>query len=269
MTAMAGDDLSFAIMSALLAAFSMGVINYAAVRPLIGLPQAMAPGLCAIPFILMSGRPELIAVAALMFVLPLSVITMSHQQSRILMEVFNGRYRERVAARTDVLTGLLNARAFEEAVGEIPRDAPVAAIFIDLDGFKPVNDKYGHAVGDAVLRAVAARLVSVCDPADIVARVGGDEFTVLSSGNCVAAAKAAADRMLREISAPYWVDDCRVEIGASIGVAVRNTPDCTVTNLIRSADMAMYEAKRRGRGQVFVFVDPLAKTLLKPVQSAA
>ena len=159
-------------------------------------------------------------------------------------------------ARTDPLTGLLNRRAFLE---EIERHAsrltkeeqPGTLIFVDLDHFKPVNDRLGHEAGDQVLRHTAALLRKTFRPTDLVARLGGDEFAVWLNGadHMTAAERAehlrdAAPRELAEITGP---DGPRLSM--SIGIASRAAgEDEPLDSLIRRADMAMYKVKRGGRG---------------------
>ena len=254
-TALAGDELSFAVMVMLLAAYSTGLIKYVAVRLYFGMVQAAAPALCAIPLLLATGRPDMYVVAALMTILPLNAIGVSWQHSRIMLEVFTTRGRERSAARTDVLTGLMNRRAFEEACDAAPASGPVAAIFIDLDGFKPVNDQYGHTAGDDVLRQVAERLLAVGGVTDVIARVGGDEFALLLTGRRALVAEAFADQLLATISGEYVAADAKVEVTASLGVAKSVLPRQFIGDLVRRSDTAMYKAKRMGRGQVVLFDD--------------
>jgi diguanylate cyclase (GGDEF)-like protein len=159
-------------------------------------------------------------------------------------------------ARTDPLTGLLNRRAFLE---EIERHAsrlqreeqPGTLIFVDLDHFKPVNDRLGHEMGDMVLRHTAALLRRTFRPGDLVARLGGDEFAVWMNGadHMTAAERAeflrdAAPRELVEVTGP---DGPRLSM--SIGIASRAASESEpLDSLIRRADMAMYEVKRGGRG---------------------
>lgn len=123
----------------------------------------------------------------------------------------------------------------------------VAAIVVDLDGFKAVNDSAGHQVGDAVLREIAARSASAAGPEDLVARTGGDEFLVVCSG---AKAAAAADRtrglLLDALATPVEVDGDRWTVGASVGVAIAPTP-VSFDDLLGGADQAMYDVKRSRR----------------------
>ncbi|BCY13012.1 GGDEF domain-containing protein [Actinoplanes sp. L3-i22] len=155
------------------------------------------------------------------------------------------RYR----ADHDALTGLANRSRFEECAEQalLPgAPGPVSLLLIDLDGFKPVNDTYGHHSGDRVLAEVARRLTAAAGPGDLVARVGGDEFAVLT----VTDPGPVADRVLAAFRAAFDVGDETAVIGASIGVTSARPGGHGVGQLVRDADAAMYEAKRGGRNNV-------------------
>ncbi len=155
------------------------------------------------------------------------------------------------AAMHDETTNLPNRRRLEQLSLDVNHGGPVSVIFIDLDGFKEVNDRLGHEHGDDVLRAVAERLKLHVRESDVVARYGGDEFVVVCDAGTDAALEVA-DRLLRGISDPYPFLPAGMSIGASIGVATATVPDgvFTVDRLIRSADQAMYEAKNEGGNRV-------------------
>ncbi|MBV8503796.1 MAG: EAL domain-containing protein [Paucibacter sp.] len=144
-----------------------------------------------------------------------------------------------------------NHRKGERTPGRVP--GTLAVLFIDLDGFKPVNDSYGHAAGDQVLKEVARRLRSCARADDTVARVGGDEFLLLMEDSVDAAACTALARRLCEmLSQPIEISGTTVEISASIGIAA--IPDCgDITKLIAHADAAMYAAKRAGGNTFTLF----------------
>jgi diguanylate cyclase len=164
------------------------------------------------------------------------------------------------AARTDVLTGLPNRRMFLELAGDALGDAWSSAskcsvLFIDLDGFKPVNDTFGHAVGDALLVAVGKRLEQSSPENALVARLGGDEFAILLPKNACAGAGpiAAARRVLASLQRPFDLGGGKVSIDASIGIATGPDNGKRAEDLTDAADQAMYEAKRAGRGTIRVF----------------
>lgn len=155
------------------------------------------------------------------------------------------------AATHDPLTGLANRPAFVDRLTEIAKVAgdEAAVLFIDLDRFKPVNDRHGHLAGDRVLQAVAGRLAGALRPGDLVARLGGDEFAVLCERlGHPDDAVAVADRLLRALSAPIVLDGTiEVTITASIGVAEIDGSESPEAVLAR-ADSAMRSAKAGGRG---------------------
>ncbi len=153
-------------------------------------------------------------------------------------------------ARQDALTGVANRTALFESLGiKLAGGRRVAALYIDLDGFKNVNDVFGHAVGDEVLRTVAARLSGVVRTGDIVARVGGDEFVVVSDSfedpsEAVALGCRIRDVLARRVS----ISATHVDVGASVGIAFVRGADAD--SLLSAADQALYCAKRAGRGRV-------------------
>ncbi|WP_306215939.1 sensor domain-containing diguanylate cyclase [Actinoplanes sp. RD1] len=155
-------------------------------------------------------------------------------------------FQERLAheAQHDALTGLPNRRRLQDALGSSLRDSPVAVLFVDLDGFKPVNDRYGHEAGDDLLRQVASRLSSCVREQDVLARVGGDEFVVLMPGITTPAdAHSMNARVRAALEHPFRVLGNEVRIGASVGVhlaAATDDPD----QALRAADHAMYSVKR-------------------------
>ncbi|GAA3383711.1 hypothetical protein GCM10020369_10650 [Cryptosporangium minutisporangium] len=155
-------------------------------------------------------------------------------------------------ASHDPLTGLANRSVLGDRLGEIRSlvNSPVAVLYLDLDGFKQVNDRLGHEAGDAVLRAVAARLSAAVRQSDVVARLGGDEFVVLCPGASQDEAIGLAERILAEVAAPVPYREELLQVAASIGIASRaDSADASPATLLRSADMAMYDAKRAGRGR--------------------
>ncbi len=159
----------------------------------------------------------------------------------------------------DGLTGLPNRALFMERVAQALRLASregglgCSVLFVDLDRFKLVNDSLNHTVGDRVLTAVATRLAGVLRPADTVARIGGDEFTILLDGtDSEAGARSVAVRIHHALATVFEIDGHELFVTASIGIAV-SAPCVAPTELLRNADIAMYHAKRRGRGRCVAF----------------
>ena len=158
----------------------------------------------------------------------------------------------------DPLTGLSNRRRFVEAAEKALEakvgTGSVAALFLDLDDFKTVNDSLGHAAGDSMLIAVAARLRSDLRASDVAGRLGGDEFGVLLTDlPDEAYAVAVAERLLARLVEPIEVAGVSIEVGASIGIAIVAAGVGTVDDLLGDADVAMYQAKARGKGRYQVF----------------
>ncbi|MEV6299123.1 GGDEF domain-containing protein [Actinoplanes sp. NPDC051861] len=164
------------------------------------------------------------------------------------------------AARRDGLTGLAGRALFHERLQDYlteSRAGEVALLFVDLDRFKQVNDTLGHDAGDLLLLEVARRLQAVVRSTDMAGRLGGDEFAVVLSPTGERHASTVATRIIDEVSRPYRMPDGRLAtIGASVGIALNTDDD--EHDLIRRADVAMYRAKRSGRGRSVLFRDLLA-----------
>jgi diguanylate cyclase (GGDEF)-like protein/PAS domain S-box-containing protein len=148
----------------------------------------------------------------------------------------------------DPLTKLPNRLRFLQALEtELASDEMPAVIFLDLDGFKVVNDSLGHGAGDDLLVKVAGRLRSSLRPGDLLARFGGDEFAVLVGAEVDAA--RVTERLLAALQSPFELEGRETYIGASAGIAPATCPSRAAEGVLRDADIALYEAKRRGRGR--------------------
>jgi diguanylate cyclase (GGDEF)-like protein len=212
-------------------------------------PSANVQGLV----VLLGGVLTTLLLAALVLVL-----ARSREQAMSLVAEKTGQLRHQ--ALHDALTGLPNRVLALDRVEQMlararRQDLPIAALYVDIDDFKNVNDSFGHAAGDELLRIVASRLSSVVREGDTAARLGGDEFVVLVEGSTLdAGPELVAERLLEALRRPC---DMRGEIGrelsisASIGVAfgLRESPD----ELLRDADVALYEAKAAGRDRYVLF----------------
>ncbi len=179
------------------------------------------------------------------------------------LNLYRQSRRLKMLSNTDSLTQLPNRAAFqnyldmrlrdaeearEESGGVIPRQNYFAVLFIDLDKFKPVNDEMGHEVGDQLLQAVAGRLRKNVREGDLVSRIGGDEFVMMMGGNITAEHVAlVADNLVNLLCQPFHIDGNYVQIGASVGSARYPDDAEDGETLLRNADMAMYEAKAKGR----------------------
>jgi diguanylate cyclase (GGDEF)-like protein/PAS domain S-box-containing protein len=168
----------------------------------------------------------------------------------------------RTAALYDPLTGLPNRALFHDRIcGALTqrreRELRIAVLYVDLDGFKAVNDIYGHEAGDKLLQQAGRRIHACLRRTDTVSRFGGDEFVVLLEGlNGELPALAAAEKVLDDLSAPYDIDGVPITVRPSIGVALSTSPEDHEAMLIRRADQAMYTAKRQGGGRISLWVDP-------------
>ena len=165
-------------------------------------------------------------------------------------------------AERDALTGVANRRSFQESLERVVavagdhRDTIAAVLFIDIDDFKIVNDTLGHAAGDELLVAVTERIGGLIREGDLVARLGGDEFAVLTEDlPDLRKARSMAERLIRELRAPYAIGGQSVSISASIGVAGARDAVDGAHDLVRNADVAMYMAKAGGKAGFAVF-DP-------------
>ncbi len=165
-------------------------------------------------------------------------------------------------AERDSLTGAANRGMFQHALeGTLatPRKGslPITAVlFLDLDDFKVVNDTLGHAAGDALLVAVTERITELVREGDLVARLGGDEFAILTpDDDDLHRSRAMAERLVRELRAPYLIRDRQVAATASIGIASARSSDQTSEEVLRNADVAMYMAKANGKSRFAIF-DP-------------
>lgn len=162
----------------------------------------------------------------------------------------------------DSLTSLPNREHFLARLAEARRQAHgsglgVGVVFVDLDGFKLVNDSFGHAVGDELLVAIARRLQGAMRESDLVARFGGDEFLVLADRlDDPTDAGRLAWRLAGALRAPFAVAGRSIAVTASFGVAYSDETDRADEDLVRMADAAMYQAKERGRNRVAVFGEP-------------
>lgn len=162
-------------------------------------------------------------------------------------------------AHHDLLTGLPNRRLFldrlEQEVKHAKRSAlPFAVLFMDLDGFKAVNDSFGHEVGDRLLSDVADRITDCVREADTVARLGGDEFTVILTGTGQRnSAGTVAQTIINALSKPFHIDKHLAQISVSIGVTFYPQDASTPAALLETADRAMYKAKKSGPSRAYFF----------------
>lgn len=171
---------------------------------------------------------------------------------RLRQQVQQGHERENTLAYSDTLTGLPNRQLFNDRLGMAIATAyrqlsKVALIFIDLDGFKKVNDTLGHDYGDLLLKQVAERLKKVTRDTDTVARLGGDEFTIILNLRDKTDAELVAQKILVALAEPFDLNGQPAHIGGSLGIGMYPADGTTAADLIKKADAAMYEAKHSGK----------------------
>jgi diguanylate cyclase (GGDEF)-like protein/PAS domain S-box-containing protein len=177
-------------------------------------------------------------------------------------------------ANHDTLTGLPNRKLFQERLGQAiawaqENGQQVALLFLDLDGFKQINDSFGHDMGDLLLKSVSRRLTGCLRGSDTVSRLGGDEFTVILPAIPTAQdAARVADKILSTLSKPFEIQDHAIDITISIGVSLYPHLADSVESLLKSADTAMYQAKDLGKNRhQFAFDRNGSSPLAPPVAS--
>jgi diguanylate cyclase (GGDEF)-like protein/PAS domain S-box-containing protein len=174
----------------------------------------------------------------------------------------------------DPLTGLANRTLLLDRIAHAlaragRSDSPTTVLFLDLDGFKTVNDSLGHAAGDELLRAVADRLAVHLRPTDTIARLGGDEFAILLEDTGTEAATPIAERLGRGLAAAFNVRGREIVARASIGIATGAPGQRAADELLRDADLAMYMAKREGKGGHAVFEAAMHTAVLERLELEA
>jgi diguanylate cyclase (GGDEF)-like protein len=188
--------------------------------------------------------------------------------NRLLEKLRSSQAQLAEIAHHDQLTGLPNRRLLSDRIGQTlarshRNGTALAVLFLDLDGFKPINDQYGHEAGDEALIQVGRRLSMVVREVDTLARVGGDEFVIVISDldptaeKATAAASAVAAKCLEAISAPMTIKGEAQTVGASIGIALGDG-NSSFDELLSMADNAMYKAKEAGKGKYVLAISPLA-----------
>jgi len=170
-------------------------------------------------------------------------------------------------ARTDVVTGLLNRGGLNhqlvERLTDLAPDGKLALFWLDLDRFKEVNDTLGHQVGDRLLAEVATRLRRIAPADACVARFGGDEFIVAFEAHDRESVAHLAQRLLDDITRPMRIDDDRLEIGCSIGIALLPDDGADLDTVMQGADLALYQAKVNGRKQIMFFDPSMTRNLVR------
>ena len=250
--------------------FGAGIVSRTSIRPnvcvisllLATLPTVAALALHALERHAMPLHAELFLVEALIvaMITALSLQTVAHLH-RSAVEHHTARHDMAKLARTDALTGLSNRLLLRELFQlhtetAIRAKNMVALHFLDLDGFKAINDRYGHPAGDVLLEQVARRLEGIVRADDVVSRLGGDEFVVLQIGlRDDSEAELLARRIIREISKPYVVDDISMSVSVSVGIATAPKLGVELERLLACADAALYRAKADGKARALFCIE--------------
>lgn len=198
------------------------------------------------------------SVFVMLALIGITIVTLIIVAFHGIREIKTGEDQARHAAAHDPLSGLPNRasliRRLAEAVDAVRRHGNRGVlIYLDLDGFKEVNDSFGHDIGDRLLRNVSAGFHAICGDR-LIARIGGDEFAIiLSDVNPIKAAKELGSQLIRYLAQPVDIDGRVIVVGASIGVAPIDETVTSAEEALRRADVAMYEAKQQGRNRVFVY----------------
>jgi diguanylate cyclase len=233
-------------MGALATAYCLSAIRFAAILNLV-------IGVVPVSLLMLtSGRPGEIAAATSLILATVILVSFIMKSHAMLVDLLRLQIQTRDLAHTDPLTGLANRRSLDDRIDKLLRGsrqpAPFRLALLDLDGFKPVNDRFGHAFGDRLLCSIAERLREVVGDEGLVVRQGGDEFAVLLPPDSALRSAPIADLILIALVRPHLIDDIAVTVGASIGVAQWPQDGATADALFEFADRALYQAKAEVHG---------------------
>ncbi|KQX02617.1 MULTISPECIES: bifunctional diguanylate cyclase/phosphodiesterase [Ensifer] len=188
------------------------------------------------------------------------------------VELEAARHRMEFNALHDPLTGLPNRRFLDQVLADrdrhFAREAKLSIFHMDLDRFKQINDTLGHAAGDEILRHAAELLRGNADEKDFVARIGGDEFVLVRQDGGIEPDARLASRIIEAMSVPVRYKDQECRIGVSIGIAAQSQTSEELSHVLVNADIALYEAKRRGRNRHEIFTGELKTAVFKTKQTA-
>jgi diguanylate cyclase (GGDEF)-like protein len=257
-----GSDVE-TLMSCCVMGYIAGISSRNASRPLITVGQI---SFTCIPFtIALILRADIVHVALAVFIgtLYVSTVVICRTVFDNIVARHDAFRKIEILAQRDALTDLWNRAAFlhlleQQLVTGAEANMTIGLIAIDLDRFKDINDTLGHPVGDAILKEVADRIRSAVGPGDEISRIGGDEFLVMLAGADASEVDATARRVLATFAEPFTINTTNNVCGASLGYAIAPIDGATVDVLLRNADLALYEAKKRGRSQIAPYTSALS-----------
>jgi diguanylate cyclase (GGDEF)-like protein len=204
-----------------------------------------------IPGVALAREPLLYVVYLQMPLYLTAMAAAAFRLNKMLVSVMHSERESDYLARHDTLTGLLNRAGYVDALQrklDRGEENSFALLFIDLDNFKPINDTFGHAAGDMLLTMVAESLCRILPATDVIARMGGDEFTVLANDVTAEQALAIGHQIIDTVTMPYTLDeDICVSVGVSVGIAMSPDHGTETEQLLTIADAALYEAKSSGK----------------------
>jgi diguanylate cyclase (GGDEF)-like protein len=234
----------------LLVGYAAGVAAGISYRPWISIAAVLVAVLPTILVAFSLDNPTYWAVATLLTIFLGGGVHSMTARYRYAADGINMRQMFGRLARCDALTGLPNRLALSEKFAAVAARKTLTTVHcLDLDRFKPVNDRYGHPTGDALLKAVSQRLSGLLRQDDFAARIGGDEFVVIQSGLSDAGeAELLAERIRLSLGAPYKLDGRSIQVGVSVGYAPSSEQGYDLERLIACADTALLEAKAAGGG---------------------
>ena len=246
-----GSDLPLQMLATgLIFGYGSGVVSRVGIRPRIAVTALLLAVVPSIVAAALWADTAHAVVASVFGVFLLGSFESVRHVHRTALGHVGMRLEMTSLARNDPLTGLANRLGLREAFAALPVAQPLTVVFLDLDGFKPVNDKFGHAVGDVLLRMVGERLVATASRDATVARVGGDEFVVMQPGNADEHGAAALDgRFASALREPFEIGARRITIGASVGHSLAGARQSGLDELLSRADEASYRIKRAGRSR--------------------
>lgn len=252
------------------AAYAFALIPLFVISQMLGIIGGIIAGIFILPadlvmLYLVGGSPNMglaifITIHAFFFILGVLFGSMQELQRRLQLELTQHKHAQEKLlhlASHDPLTGIANRVMFFEcsnaAISRSRRlDAGVAVLFMDLDDFKDINDKYGHALGDRVLVEAAKRITTVLRDSDCIARIGGDEFAItLEFIDKPEPVRHICDRILASLHRPIEIDHFTIQLSASIGIALYPSDSEDLDTLLQYADSAMYAAKKQEQKYVF------------------